>query len=129
MMQSAGCTYVNYFNTARHRSGTLWEGRYRAAAVKDDRYFLTCMRYIELNPVRAAMVPTPGDYVWSSYRANALGEADSLVSTHPVYDDLGKPAAVRRTTYQALFDLAIPVEELTAIREATQRSWTLSVSE
>ncbi|MDY6867059.1 MAG: transposase, partial [Chloroflexota bacterium] len=38
------------------RSGTLWEGRYKASLIDSQSYLLTCMRYIELNPVRANMV-------------------------------------------------------------------------
>src|SRR5690606_34065481 len=53
LMQHIGRRYVRYFNTRHHRTGTLWEGRYKAALVKSGNYFLTCMRYIELNPVRA----------------------------------------------------------------------------
>ncbi|MFC3148370.1 transposase, partial [Piscinibacterium candidicorallinum] len=55
------------------RTGTLFEGRYRATVVDSERYLLTCMRYIEDNPVRAAMVAQPADYPWSSHGANASG--------------------------------------------------------
>lgn len=53
------------------RTRTLWEGRYKSWLVDTERYLLTCYRYIELNPVRAAMVADSGNYAWSSYRANA----------------------------------------------------------
>ena len=66
MMQSVGRRYVRYFNGVYRRTGTLWEGRYKASLVQTDSYLLTCYRYIELNPVRAEMVPDPGDYPWSS---------------------------------------------------------------
>ena len=50
---------MQYFNFSYKRSGTLWEGRYRAAMVDSERYLLTLMRDIELNPVRADMVVHP----------------------------------------------------------------------
>ncbi|MFT5782433.1 MAG: putative transposase [Pseudomonas sp.] len=75
VLQAVGRKYVQYFNYCYQRSGTLWEGRYRATVVDSEAYLLTLMRYIELNPVRAGMVGHPGDYVWSSYAGNALGEA------------------------------------------------------
>ena len=75
VFQSVGRKYVQYFNYTYQRSGTLWEGRYRATVVDSERYLLTVMRYIELNPVRADMVAHPRDYAWSSYRRNADGEA------------------------------------------------------
>jgi putative transposase len=59
LMQSIGRRYVPYINTTYHRTGTLWEGRYRASLVEAEAYFLLCSRYIELNPVRAAMVAHP----------------------------------------------------------------------
>ena len=79
MMQSLGRRYVRYINDRHRRTGTLWEGRYKAALVDSERYLLACYRYIELNPVRAGMVELPGRYPWSSYRYNALGMPDSLV--------------------------------------------------
>ena len=79
VMQSLGRYYVQYFNYCYQRTGTLWEGHNKAALIDDKQYLLTCMRYIELNPVRANMVPHPRSYTWSSYHANALGspEGDS----------------------------------------------------
>ncbi len=60
MMQALGRRYVRYINDACHRTGTLWEGRYKPCVVDNGRYLLTCYRYIELNPVRAGMVDAPG---------------------------------------------------------------------
>ena len=75
MMQSVGRVYVQWFNGRYRRTGTLWEGRYKATVVEDERYLLTCMRYIELNPVRARMVKSPGEHPWSSFATNACGVA------------------------------------------------------
>ena len=52
LMQSLGRRYVGYFNYRYARPGTLFEGRFRSSLVQNDEYFLTCLRYIELNPVR-----------------------------------------------------------------------------
>src|SRR4051812_18507564 len=59
LMQRLGTRYVGYFNYLHDRTGSLWEGRYKASLVEAERYFLTCQRYIELNPVRAGMVTHP----------------------------------------------------------------------
>ena len=72
-MHWIGCVFAQYINAKYHRTGSRFEGRYRAAAVHDETYLLTCMRYIELNPVRAGIVANPADYRWSSFRANAHG--------------------------------------------------------
>ena len=73
MVQALGGRYVRYINYAYKCTGTLWEGRYKASLVHDDQYLLACQRYIELNPVRSGIVPGPGDYPYSSFAHNALG--------------------------------------------------------
>ena len=78
-LQSVGRRYVQYFNYTYKRTGTLWEGRYKATVIDSDQYLLTCMRYIELNPVRADMVKQPNEYPWSSYAANAEGKNNKLI--------------------------------------------------
>lgn len=103
LMQYLGRRYVPYVNHQYRRSGTLWEGRFKSSLVQGETYLLVCQRYIELNPVRAAMVETPGDYRWSSYRHNALGEGDATLSPHPEYLRLGATAEERRSAYRGLF--------------------------
>jgi len=125
MMQSIGRIYVQYFNSTYRRTGTLWEGRYRAAIVDDERYLLTCMRYIELNPVRAGMVDDPVDYRWSSFRANACGGFDPLVVSHAIYEQMGVSPDDRQTAYRSLFGSEIPEGQLHEIRDATQHGWAL----
>ena len=78
-MQTFGRNYAKWFNLAHRRCGTLWEGRYKSCLVDSETYLLACHRYIELNPVRAWMVSDPADYLWSSYRANALGQPDPIL--------------------------------------------------
>ena len=121
MMQSIGRRYVRYFNGRHARSGTLWEGRFKAALVESERYFLTCMRYIELNPVRAAMTDRPEDYHWSSYRGNALGTTCALLTKHEVYAKLGSNRQKCHSAYRALFSHAMADDELSALRRATER--------
>ena len=84
MMQALGRRYVYYINKTYKRTGTLWEGRYKASLIDSDAYLLTCMRYIELNPIRANMVSHPGEYRWSSYQANAQNGDDPLLDNHPL---------------------------------------------
>ena len=85
MMQALGRRYVRAFNARYRRTGTLWEGRYKSCLVDSDRYLLACLRYIELNPVRAAMVAQPWDYRWSSVHAHLGLWADVRLTPHPGY--------------------------------------------
>lgn len=125
VMQMLGRYYVQYYNYCYQRTGTLWEGRYKATLIDTQRYLLTCMRYIELNPVRAGMVSHPSEYPWSSYRRNAVGKADDLVTTHHEYRRLGKVAEERQSAYRELFRARIADKTLTEIREATNKAWVL----
>ena len=103
LMKSLGQEYAHYINWRRHRSGPLWDGRYKSCVVQDATYLLVCQRYIELNPVRAGMVRYPGHYRWSSYRCNAEGREDALVHPHPLYLNMGKNKGERQQAYAALF--------------------------
>jgi putative transposase len=120
MMQYVGRHYVPYINYTYGTSGTIWEGRYKASMIHDEEYLLTCMRYIELNPVRADMVKSPGAYRWSSYRANAQGAESQLVQPHPLYLALGRTRQRRLDAYKALFKSHLDDDELADIRAAWQ---------
>jgi putative transposase len=125
MMQSLGRRYVRYLNAARRRTGTLWEGRYRAAPIDSEADLLACARYIELNPVRARMTRHPREHRWSSYGANALGLPDPLVSAHALYLALGRGAADRQAAYRALFRERLPEAFIDDLRGATNGGWAM----
>jgi putative transposase len=124
-LQSIGRRYVQYFNYSYDRTGTLWEGRYKATLIDSERYLLTCMRYIELNPVRAGMVDHPGDYDWSSYDANAQGKANPMIKPHLLYRHLGQSDTARQSAYRQLFQGAVSKKDIEAIRAATNAGWAL----
>jgi len=119
MMQSVGRRYVRYINDVYTRSGTLWEGRFKSALIDSDRYLLACSRYIEMNPVRARIADLPQDYRWSSYRHNAMGKTDSMLSPHALYQALGNSPAERQKVYRGLFKEILAENELLALRKAT----------
>ncbi|GMR16673.1 MAG: transposase [Gammaproteobacteria bacterium] len=121
VMQSVGRKYVRYINGTYKRSGTLWEGRYKASVVQDNRYLLQCYRYIELNPVRAGMVESPIDYHWSSYAFNAFGQVNELIKPHEQYVALGRNEADRQLAYRELFRNKMDNALLHEIRETTQQ--------
>jgi putative transposase len=120
-MQGAIRRYAGYFNARYRRTGTLWEGRFHAAVIEDDRYLLACHRYIDMNPVRAGIVPRPAHYLWSSHRHFAHGARDSLVRPHPSIMALGRTERDRRAAYRALFEAPLDSGDLEDIREAARR--------
>ncbi len=125
MMQALGRRYVTGFNLRHQRSGTLWEGRFRAALVESERYLLACMRYIELNPVRAALVAAPADYMWSSAAHHLGGTQDPLVTEHPLYWELGNTPFERESAYRELVEQGLVDTERERITQATLRGWPL----
>mgnify|MGYP001205046281 CR=1 FL=1 len=122
---SLGRRYVQYINKTYRRTGTLWDSRYKSSLVQEDTYLLLCQRYIELNPVRAAMVDDPAHYRWSSYAANALGQSDSLITPHPLYTAMAADDAGRRENYRALFRSQIDSSAIADIRLALGQSQPL----
>ncbi|VAW91577.1 Transposase and inactivated derivatives [hydrothermal vent metagenome] len=125
MMQAIGRRYVYYFNKSHNRSGTLWEGRYKSSLIDSDQYLLACMRYIELNPVRANIVKHPDQYPWSSYVVNASGVISDLVEPHPLYLELGRSIESRLNTYRELFSLPMNNDLLKDIRDCVNQDLVL----
>ena len=126
VMKLVGQRYAAYFNRRYGRVGTLWQGRYKSCLVEAASYLLTCHRYIENNPVRAGMVASAREYRWSSYRANAEGVSDPLVTAHPVVTGLSITPGQARQAYRAFVDEPTPAEALQAIRDATNGGYTLA---
>ena len=124
-MQYIGRYYVQYFNRRYERTGTLWEGRYRATLLDPATFLLLCSRYIELNAVRAGFVDEPQAYGWSSYGFNASGRDDGLVRPHPEYQKLGNSPKARHSAYRKAFSQPIDEGTLTHIRDATNKAWVL----
>jgi putative transposase len=125
LMKHLGQRYVQYINRNYRRSGTLWEGRYKSCLTQTEDYVLSCYRYIELNPVRAAMVKHPREYRWSSYRTNAEGKVNPLITPHDMYKRLGKEEAERRQAYRKLFDAHVEQRMIEEIRSATNGNYVL----
>ncbi len=121
VMQLLGRRYVRYVNDRYCRTGTLWEGRYKACRVDSEAYLLRCCRYIELNPLRARMVVDPADHRCSSFACNALAVADPLIRPHASYLALGSNVAERCAAYRTLVGQAITPDELDGIRRHLQR--------
>jgi putative transposase len=119
-MRTVSQRYAQFLNRVYGKTGPAWQNRFWASPIDTDRYFFTCQRYIELNPVRAAMVSDPRDYQWSSYRHNALGEPSLIVRAHALYAALGATAEDRQWAYRGLFAEVIEDDELQQIRRATR---------
>jgi putative transposase len=116
LFQGIGRHFVPYINNAYQRRGSLWEGRHKGHILETEAYFMICMRYIEMNPVRAGMVEHPGQYRWSSYAANAQGIDNAIIQPHELYLSLGKSSEARLAAFRGLFATEINPDELDLIR-------------
>jgi putative transposase len=127
MMKYTAQYYVNRINKRLERSGTLWEGRFYSCLVPLERYALACYRYIELNPVEAAMVKHPAEYRWSSYAINVRTTGATFLRPHQAYEALGDDVAQRASAYAGLFDRPIERTMINEIRKATRGGYPLGV--
>lgn len=66
-MKRIGTSYVYYYNWQYDRKGHLFQDRYKSEPVEDDAYFLTVLRYIHQNPLKAGLSDDISSYPWSSY--------------------------------------------------------------
>ena len=115
-MQGIGIAYTRHFNAKYRRMGTIWNERYGATLLDDERYWYNCLRYVDLNPFRAGIVAAPQDSPWSSYGTHALGRACDWLTPHPLYIRLGSTPAMRQAAYRAMCDVPLTDEELAAQR-------------
>lgn len=117
MMQALGTRYVRYVNHRYQRTGTLWDGRYRACPVLDDAYLLRCQRHVERNPLRARMVQDLAHYPWSSFRGNTAPPGDPLLTPHRAWLALGPDTPARHRAWHAFATGTVAPDETEAIRQ------------
>ena len=125
MMQSVGRRYVRYFNDRQRRTGTLWEGRFKSTLIQSERYLLSCMAYIDLNPVRAGMVSSAGDYPWSAFAHSIGRRTDRLITPHPLFWELGNTPFAREAAYAQLVQEGVNSVQQKALTDATLQGWAL----
>jgi putative transposase len=114
--------YVRYYNRKHRRSGTLWGGRYQAKIIHDERYWWTCLRYVERNPVEAGIVAVPEEYEWSSYRVYAMGAEIDWLVPHPLYEHLGSTPGERQTAYRNICKVSDTLQMVTVAGTAPAQS-------
>ncbi len=122
-MQALGRSYVQYFNKKEGRTGTLWEGRYKSTVIQSERYLLTCMAYMDLNPVRAGMVQSPKDYAWSSHKHYVGATVDKVVTPHPLYWELGNTPFSREAAYFEMVNAGVSAAHHKTLTDHTHAGW------
>jgi putative transposase len=125
MMQWIGRHYVPYFNRKYHRSGTLWQGRYRATVIDAAQYLMLCCRFIEHYPVHIGLAAHPADYPWSSYMHHIGARADGMITDHALYWALGNTPFDREAGYKTLAEHTLSDAEFSALSVALLKGWAL----
>lgn len=123
LMRRVSARQARYVNRLERRSGTLWEGRFKCSVVDTDAYLLACMRYVDLNPVRAGLCRHPGEYRWSSY-AHKVGQSDDVdwLDPDPVTWEMGADDPSRQRAYARFVMADIADGEEALIRTAVRRN-------
>jgi len=91
-------SFTRRFNRLAGRNGHVWEGRFRSTIIEASSYFLRCMAYVDLNPVRAGLAAAPVDYGWNGHAALQAQDA-SVLDFHPLYLECGGDPASRYGSY------------------------------
>jgi len=125
MMQAVGRRYVRYFNDLHHRSGTLWDGRYRSTVVQAERHLISSMCFLDLMPVRAGRVAQPELYAWSSHRTYVGQVQDKHLVPHPVYWNLGNTPFAREIAYAERVREGLSETQTQTIEASVLHGWAL----
>ena len=125
MMQGIGRSYVRHFNLRHARTGTLWEGRYRATVIQAGRYLLPCMTYLDLSPVEAGLAAEAADYAWSSHLHYIGRRTDRLITPHALYWELGNTPFARDEAYGNLVRAGVSEAAKHSLTDSAMRGWAL----
>jgi len=122
LMRLLAARQTRYVNKLESRTGTLWEGRFKGSLIDRTSYLLACCRYVDLNPVRSAIVASPDEYRWSSYRSHVGISDDQLLDPCSAYRELGNSDVERAQAYRAFVAMDSGESELATVRTALQRN-------
>jgi putative transposase len=124
-MQAVGRRYVAAFNRRHGRAGTLWEGRFRAAVIESERYFLPALILVETAAVQAGLAAEAEAWPWSSAAHHLGARRDPLITDHPLYWRLGNTPFDREAAYRRALESGVPSADGRALQDASTKSWAL----
>lgn len=107
-------------NKLERRTGSLWDGRFKASPIQRDEYLLSCIRYVEMNPVRANMVVGPRQYPWSSYRERMGLVRQERLDLDQVYLGLAEERGKRQERYKEYIKRDVSDKEIVMLRRSLQ---------
>ena len=120
ILQSLTVAHTWRHHRRQGTSGHVWQGRFRSPVVQDGGHLLVVLRYIEANPVRAAMVADPCEYTWSSHRCHGAGHADPILDCVPGMGQLGRTEPETSGPLATEGPWQIPAKELDGVRSSVR---------
>lgn len=111
IMQRINHLYALDYHKRHARQGHFWINSFRESVIDSDSYALTCMRYLDRNPVRAKIVQSPDLWPWSSHIYYANGTPNPLIDPHPSYIGLSSRPTTRQSLYQKFVHQLFPTDE------------------
>lgn len=109
VMKRIAGSYVYWYNCKYYRKGHLFQDRFKSEPVENDAYFLTVLRYIHQNPVKAKLVKNINEYEYSSYN-DYIYCKNSLIDIDFVFLMLSKEGFVEFNN-EINDDICMDVEE------------------
>lgn len=125
MMQALGRRYVRYFNNRHHRTGALWEGRFKSTVLQPEHYGLAAMVFMDSHPVRAGLTTTEAPYLWSSSPHYCGASVDKSITPLPPYWSLGNTPFAREAAYSRLLQEGVSALQAQALAASVNRGWAL----
>lgn len=111
IIQNLAFRYTRYVNWNLKKIGHLFQGRFKSVLVDSDRYLKDLVRYIHLNPVKAAMTARPEDYRWSSHRAYLRTDTYTWLTTDYTLRKFGDETGVAIKQFQEYVLAGIGIDE------------------
>ena len=122
LMRRVSARQARHVNRLERRSGTLWGGRFKCSIIDSNNYLLACMRYVDLNPVRAGICRHPADYRWSGYAQKVGRSSEAWLDPDPATGGMGESEAERSRAYADFVAAEISDAEHELIRTAVRRN-------
>ena len=120
ILQSLTVAHTWRHHRSQGTSGHVWQGRFRSPVIQDGHHLLVVLRYIEANPMRAAMVADPCEYTWSSHRCHGAGHADPILDSFPEWEQVGRTEPERRARWRRKVRGEQPAKELDGVRSSVR---------
>lgn len=119
LMKRIATRFVYWYNIKYQRVGHLFQDRFKSEPIENDAYFLTVLRYIHQNPIKAGICKTVADYENSSY--NEYFKSSDLIDSDFVFDLISKDGFTKFNS-EKVFESCLDVEDKPKIKVTDEQA-------